>query len=105
MRSVPIQRDRKTGLFTLGLGLAQFDYTDTVSGLRYIPKSKEIGERLFNPYQFYGFKEMWPRGFPLEYLEDHTNGKDRMILCLRMKASAVQQGVVHNEPDVDAIYR
>lgn len=48
---------------------------------------------------------MWPRGFPLEYLHGHKNGKEQMVLCRHMKPAAVQQGIVHNDPDVDAIFR
>ena len=88
-----------------GLGLQQFDYSSYVSGLRYTPKSTNLSERLFNPYQFFGYQRMWPRGFPLEYLRGHSNGRDRLILCRKMKAAVVQQGIVHNDPDVDAIYR
>ena len=86
-------------------GLDQFDYTANISGLRYISKSNNISEKLFNPYQFYGFKNMWPRGFPLEYLQGHSNGDDKMVSCRKMKTPVVQQGVVHNDPDVDAIFR
>ncbi|EGT36658.1 hypothetical protein CAEBREN_29663 [Caenorhabditis brenneri] len=91
-----------------GLGLKQFDYEDTVSGVRYRVQnesSEGILERLFNPYQFFGMDQMWPRGFPLEYLEKHRNGKDQQVLCYKMKRAAVQQGLVHHDPDLDAIYR
>lgn len=87
------------------LGLVQFDYHSPITGLRYISKSENISEKLFNPYQFYGIDNMWPRGFPLEYVGEHTNGKDRMVSCRQMDRPAVQQGVVKADPDVDAIYR
>ena len=89
----------------LGLGLAQFDYDSPITGLRYISKVENISEKLFNPYRFYGFDNMWSRGFPLEYLEGHTNGKDRMVSCREMSRPIVQQGIVKADPDVDAIYR
>ena len=89
----------------LDLGLKQFDYEATISGLRYTTASNLTSEQLFNPYRFYGFDNMWPRGFPLEYLEGHTNGRDRMISCRSMTRPAVQQGIVVNDPDVDAIFR
>ncbi|EFO86066.1 hypothetical protein CRE_02033 [Caenorhabditis remanei] len=88
------------------LGLNQFDYEDTVSGVRYqVKNSSEIIQRLFNPYRFFGVDQMWPRGFPLEYIEKHTNGKENQVLCYKMKRSSVQQGLVHHDPDVDAVYR
>ena len=93
-------------MLLLGLGLDQFDYSSTVSGLIYAPSaSANLSQKLFNPYQFFGFKNMWPRGFPLEYLKNHKNGRDQMISCRRMKTPAVQQGLVKADPDVDAVYR
>lgn len=98
------ERSSKVKTFT-GLGLKQFDYSDSISGLCYAPQSGNFSTKLFNPYRFYGFREMWPRGFPLEYLKGHTNGKNRMISCKLLPRPAVQQGVVKADPDVDAIYR
>ncbi|CAI2347408.1 unnamed protein product [Caenorhabditis sp. 36 PRJEB53466] len=87
-------------------GLDQFDYEDEVSGIRYTgQEGKGLRGRLFNPYRFFGMDQMWPRGFPLEHLQKHTNGNDSQVLCKRMKRAAVQQGLVHHDPDVDAIYR
>ncbi|CAL2042607.1 unnamed protein product [Caenorhabditis brenneri] len=92
-----------------GLGLDQFQYEDTVSGIRYRVNNEseatEIIDRLFNPYRFYGLDQMWPRGFPLEHIEKHTNGHAKQVSCYKMKRAAVQQGLVHHDPDVDAIYR
>ncbi|CAB3398153.1 unnamed protein product [Caenorhabditis bovis] len=88
-----------------GKGLDQFDYTESVSGVRFFPKYSDIRRRLFNPYSFFGMVDMWPRGFPLESLKSHTNGGDRMTLCTKMPRASVQQGLVHHDPDVDAIYR
>ncbi|CAI5450740.1 unnamed protein product [Caenorhabditis angaria] len=90
-----------------GLGLQQFQYDNEISGLRYVALENEnvTSHKLFNPYRFFGLDEMWPRGFPLEYIKEHTNGKNRQVLCSKMPRSAVQQGLVHHDPDVDAIYR
>ncbi|ULT87937.1 hypothetical protein L3Y34_007252 [Caenorhabditis briggsae] len=95
-----------------GQGLKQFQYEETVSGVRYQAKSFEeannstgIIKRLFNPYQFYGVDQMWPRGFPLENIEKHSNVLGQQTLCYQMPRPAVQQGLVHHDPDVDAIYR
>ncbi|CCD70109.1 Exostosin domain-containing protein [Caenorhabditis elegans] len=91
-----------------GQGLKQFNFEESVSGVRYQPNlmsSQEISQRLFNPYEFYGVDQMWPRGFPLEHIEKHKNRNDSQVLCYEMKRAAVQQGLVHHDPDVDAIYR
>uniref|UniRef100_A0A1I7V434 Glyco_transf_64 domain-containing protein n=1 Tax=Caenorhabditis tropicalis TaxID=1561998 RepID=A0A1I7V434_9PELO len=90
------------------LGLNQFQYKDTVSGIRYRVNNETDGSiinRLFNPYRFYGMDQMWPRGFPLEHIEKHTNGNSKQVSCYKMKRASVQQGLVHHDPDVDAIYR
>ncbi|RCN48278.1 hypothetical protein ANCCAN_05693 [Ancylostoma caninum] len=63
-----------------------------------------MGPQLFNPYQFFGIRQMWPRGFPTTRLQNHTNGNEQMYLCHKMRSAAVQQGLVHNDPDVDAIF-
>ncbi|KAK6740488.1 hypothetical protein RB195_008758 [Necator americanus] len=96
-----------------GLGLEQFEYSNETSGLRYgcsspdeTKKNKKFSsEKLFNPYSFFGNADMWPRGFPIEYIQSHTNGPDRYCLCHRTRTAVVQQGLVHKDPDVDAIYR
>uniref|UniRef100_A0A1I7V432 Tubulin tyrosine ligase n=1 Tax=Caenorhabditis tropicalis TaxID=1561998 RepID=A0A1I7V432_9PELO len=94
--------------FFLRLGLNQFQYEDTVSGIRYRVNNKSdesVSNRLFNPYRFFGMDQMWPRGFPLEHIESHTNGNSKQVSCYKMKRASVQQGLVHHDPDVDAIYR
>ncbi|EGT52140.1 hypothetical protein CAEBREN_02655 [Caenorhabditis brenneri] len=42
---------------------------------------------------------------PTEDVKKHTNGNSSQVLCYKMKRAAVQQGLVHHDPDVDAIYR
>lgn len=91
-----------------GKGLEQFDFNDTTSALcfsRNVSSPSDISNNLFNPYRFFGHRVMWPRGFPLEHLRDHTNGESRLRLCHSIRTPAVQQGLVHKDPDVDAIYR
>ncbi|CAB3403025.1 unnamed protein product [Caenorhabditis bovis] len=87
------------------LGLDQFQYNTEISGVVYYTKSTNISQRIFNPYRFFGLEKMWPRGFPLEHIKTHTNGNDRLALCYRIPRPSVQQGLVHHDPDVDAIYR
>ncbi|KIH43597.1 hypothetical protein ANCDUO_26393, partial [Ancylostoma duodenale] len=36
---------------------------------------------------------------------NHKNGPGRCCLCHKMRTAAVQQGLVHKDPDVDALYR
>jgi hypothetical protein len=57
-----------------------------------------------NVYRWFSSRFIWPRGFPLDYLQE----------CQRAKVDAgsvevvecpVQQGLVNGSPDVDAIWR
>nr|CDJ85274.1 Protein of unknown function DUF288 domain containing protein [Haemonchus contortus] len=92
-----------------GRGLYQFDFTERISTLCFSrdrsATATNISSNLFNPYRFFGHPVMWPRGFPLEHLKDHSNGKGRVRLCRSIRTPATQQGLVHKDPDVDAIYR
>ncbi|KAL6741045.1 hypothetical protein Aduo_014341 [Ancylostoma duodenale] len=70
-----------------------------------IALNKFVGPELFNPYQFFGNPHMWPRGFPITRIQNHTNGHDQLSLSHKMRSAAVQQGLVHKDPDADAIFR
>ncbi|KAL6737604.1 hypothetical protein Aduo_011231 [Ancylostoma duodenale] len=99
--------DTDSSIMPYGLGLEQFDYTYEVSGIRFGCNRTEkcSSSTLFNPYRFFGNDHMWPRGFPLEYLQGHTNGEDSYCLCHKMRAAAVQHGLIHGSGDTDAMYR
>uniref|UniRef100_A0A914X6I5 Uncharacterized protein n=1 Tax=Plectus sambesii TaxID=2011161 RepID=A0A914X6I5_9BILA len=93
----------------IGEGLAQFDAEITTKGLTYglsekVPNKNATMRRLFNPYAFWGQKTVWPRGFPLENIQEQ-NDPSAFFLCERIKTPAIQQGLVTKDPDVDAIYR
>ncbi len=54
-----------------------------------------------NAYRLFSSSNIWPRGFPIERLQDdqEMNGIDKKII------SPIQQGLADENPDVDAIYR
>ena len=54
-----------------------------------------------NAYRLFSSSNIWPRGFPIERLQDDQlmNGIDKKII------SPIQQGLADENPDVDAIYR
>ena len=56
-----------------------------------------------NVYEWFTNTRVWPRGFPLEELENPTrpNGKG----ALRKVHCPIQQGLADENPDVDAVYR
>ena len=56
----------------------------------------------YNPYPHFGQPSMWPRGYPLEYIS--SDSPTKYLLC-SVHTPAIQQGLVDEEPDVDAIFR
>ncbi|CAL5224033.1 g6654 [Coccomyxa viridis] len=54
-----------------------------------------------NPYQFYGFPNIWPRGYPLSEVKAYPCNA---FMSSRAKP-LVLQGLANLDPDVDAIYR
>jgi len=55
-----------------------------------------------NPYEHFGQSTIWPRGYPLDRIADPPSHK--FIKCQGVD-TAIQQGVVNGDPDVDAIFR
>lgn len=55
-----------------------------------------------NVYRYYSSENIWPRGFPLQYIKNSLPEKplqQQRVLC------PIQQGLANENPDVDAIYR
>ncbi|NET40280.1 MAG: DUF288 domain-containing protein [Cyanothece sp. SIO1E1] len=57
----------------------------------------------FNVYLEFSDGFIWPRGFPLIRILDQR--KNRVRLELSEVCAPIQQGLVHGDPDVDAIFR
>ena len=55
-----------------------------------------------NPYEHFGQSTIWPRGYPLEHIADPPS--HQFVKCPGVD-TAIQQGVVNGDPDVDAIFR
>lgn len=54
-----------------------------------------------NPYAYFGQSAIWPRGYPLELILENIKATHSLVPCHPL----VQQGLVNNDPDVDAIFR
>uniref|UniRef100_A0A914WVD5 DUF288 domain-containing protein n=1 Tax=Plectus sambesii TaxID=2011161 RepID=A0A914WVD5_9BILA len=89
------------------VGIKLFDTQSTVSGLSYgeecYPDCNST-RSLFNAYAFWGQPDIWPRGYPLEEVRK-VNNETQYTLCKTQKVPAIQQGLVLQDPDVDAVYR
>jgi len=56
-----------------------------------------------NVYAYFTEKKIWPRAFPLEYVNDPVPAMDEFHYADVI--SPVQQGLANNNPDVDAVFR
>jgi hypothetical protein len=56
-----------------------------------------------NVYRYFTDRNIWPRGFPLERLQEQTSPYES--LNLTVSDCPIQQGLTDDNPDVDAVYR
>jgi hypothetical protein len=56
-----------------------------------------------NVYRYFSNKNIWPRGFPLELANKQVQPYDS--LTVTDADCPIQQGLVNDNPDVDAVYR
>ena len=70
-----------------------------------------LGKGWFNVYESFSKERIWPRGFPLENIQEENAGQNTSTRFKRNpqnKVSAlcpIQQGLADENPDVDAVYR
>lgn len=57
-----------------------------------------------NIYKVYGQSDIWPRGFPLNFIKNNPPISRRHEF-LGKRSLGIVQGLADNDPDVDAIYR
>ncbi|GMR62780.1 hypothetical protein PMAYCL1PPCAC_32975, partial [Pristionchus mayeri] len=78
-----------------GKGLDQFDYsTKSSRGLRFAAPDwhqNTVSRSLFNPYRHFGRADVFPRGFPLEFAENHDHHDSSYRLCRVQRPPVVQQ--------------
>jgi hypothetical protein len=61
------------------------------------------GKDWVNVYRYFSNKNIWPRGFPLELVHKQVLFYD--ALTVADADCPIQQGLVNDNPDVDAVYR
>lgn len=54
-----------------------------------------------NPYRYFTEEHIWPRGFPLEEVNNPSTAPEKPSNV----SAAIQQGLTDGNPDLDAIYR
>jgi hypothetical protein len=57
-----------------------------------------------NVYRYFSSARIWPRGFPLESLQECDSTKAEPT-TVRVVECPIQQGLVNGSPDVDAVWR
>jgi hypothetical protein len=71
-----------------------------------IVQASSIGRNdWINVYSYFTGGRIWPRGFPLERLKAAFSRQPMNPTAPISAASPIQQGLVNNSPDVDAIWR
>lgn len=59
------------------------------------------GEQWVNAYRYFTTENIWPRGFPIEYLHNNVDQPITEKKC----STPIHQGLANDNPDVDAVYR
>jgi len=68
-------------------------------------EARTIDERGWvNAYSYFSKENIWPRGFPLEDLQNSI-GKTKDLQQKKISGIAIIQGLADENPDVDAVYR
>ena len=66
------------------------------------PRQYSSNRQFVNIYRYFTDEFIWPRGYPLDEIHGQTESKIQLLVP---KAIGVWQGLVDQEPDVDAIFR
>lgn len=61
----------------------------------------DTNETVVNPYKYFSNENIWPRGYPLDKIKDPLCEK----YVFKETYIPIQQALVDNDPDVDAIFR
>lgn len=73
--------------------------------LRENSEYKTVGSNkgFVNIYRHFTNKKIWPRGYPIEKINDHFS--ENLDLKLKKVSVPIWQGLANQDPDVDALYR
>ena len=78
--------------------IGQLEYNNPENILTSLTSSQNS----LNVYSYFGHPEIWPRGFPLEQIAYSSQYE----VCAPTHCKiGIEQGIVNNAPDVDAIFR
>ncbi len=63
------------------------------------------GKKWLNVYRLFSEKRIWPRGFPLDAVQDSLQAEFAFSEDGSEQQAPIQQGLANHSPDVDAIWR
>jgi hypothetical protein len=63
------------------------------------------GQKWVNVYRFFTDEFVWPRGLPLNRIQNESVPRNSGLTVSRETIAPIQQGLANNSPDVDAIWR
>jgi len=69
------------------------------------PERRRGSGHWINSYRLFGAEDCWPRGLPIEYIDNIREKFNPVEQGLSNKSWAVMQFLCDDDPDVDAIYR
>ena len=70
-----------------------------------VPALTVAGAYWVNIYRFFAEKKIWPRGFPLDAVQESFQCELSLSPEAINQRAPIQQGLANNSPDVDAIWR
>ena len=60
------------------------------------------GRTVVNPYAYFGYPSIWPRGYPLDQIRPEMSAEPFSRVGAKPQ---ILQGLADKDPDVDAIFR
>ena len=60
------------------------------------------GRSVVNPYAYFGYPSIWPRGYPLDQIRPEMQSEAFSRVAVK---PLILQGLADKDPDVDAIFR
>jgi hypothetical protein len=60
-------------------------------------------QTVVNPYAYFGYPNVWPRGYPLDQIRSSRQSMNRFSRVA--SKPLILQGLADKDPDVDAVFR
>jgi hypothetical protein len=98
-----LQNGAETIIETDDDNFPQIDFWQILDRTQHINAYDIKDQGWVNVYQYFSDTQIWPRGYPLEQLQEKSAGLDQFVK--KEINCPIQQGLADDNPDVDAVYR